>query len=127
MNESKRQLSATVKIIDILLEQKRISNDQGTSVSGGYWFDITMSIRDKCHADIYKDGLSCIFQESLLSYKEKCIDRISNIEQQEHESKLDEKYKLVNIKYVKRAYIISIISIITSIVSMIISAIAIAR
>lgn len=49
------------------------------------------------------------------------------IEQQEHESKLDEKYKLVNIKYVKRAYIISIISIITSIVSMIISAIAIAR
>ena len=93
MNESKRQLSATVKIIDILLEQKRISNDQGTSVSGGYWFDIKMSIRDKCHADIYKDGLSCIFQESLLSYKEKCIDRISNIEQQEHESKLDEKYK----------------------------------
>ena len=116
MNESKRQLSATVKIIDILLEQKRITNDQGTSVSGGYWFDIKMSIRDKCHADIYKDGLSCIFQESLLSYKEKCI-----------ESKLDEKYKLVNIKYVKRAYIISIISIITSIVSMIISAIAIAR
>lgn len=117
MNESKRKLIATIKVIDILLEQKRISNDQGTSVSGSYWFDIKMAIRDTCMANLNKEGLSCIFQESLLSYKEKCNETIHEINRQEYERNLDEKYKLVHIKNVKRAYILSIIAIIISIIA----------
>lgn len=56
--------------------------------------------------------------QSFLGYFDK---KVESIRQKERDSLLDRQFKMINIKYTKRAYIISIIAIFLSTVSIIIS------
>lgn len=118
---SKDELTATVRVIDALISKKRLMDNELEQIAGIYWRTIKVNLK------LHGETVSCISSvsircpEPLLAYKEKCLVAIREIEREEYEHKLDEEYKLVHIRYAKRALKISVISISLSTVSTIIS------
>lgn len=116
MNDKNYLLSA-IKIIDLLIKNKNVTGKDGREISGDYWHLIKDTLHTKCKADIYNDGIACVFPEMLRSYKAVCKNQILKIENEEYDRWLNNEHKKVHIKYTRMAFIISIISLAISILS----------
>lgn len=117
----KDELTATVRVIDALISKKNLTDDELEQIAGNHWRGIKAKLKLRGQAVLYISSVSMRYPEPLLAFKDECLAAIREIEREEYERKLDEEYKLVHIRYAKRALKISVISISLSTVSTIIS------
>lgn len=115
--KSKYRLINTIKVIDALLKKERITIAECKTLAGAYWDNIKDDLMQSCKADCGRFDFACIFPEKLEAFKKECEDEIMVIENEEYDRELNREHKKTNIRYTRRAYVISCVSLIISLLT----------
>lgn len=114
---SKQRLIKTIDVVNFLLEKEKITTDEAKAISNGYWDSIKLDLIQTCKADCGRFELACIFPEKLEAFKKECEDELMVIENEEYDRELNRRHKEINIRYTKRAYVISCVSLFISLLT----------
>lgn len=115
--KSKQRLQNTIKVIDVLLVKELMTIDECKTLAGAYWDNIKNDLIQSCKADCGRFDFACIFPEKLEAFKKECEDKIMVIENEEYDRELNREHKKTNIRYTRRAYVISCVSLIISLLT----------
>jgi hypothetical protein len=119
--EDERFISYCIDAVNYILDNKRITDKECEEKFGKYYGDMVFNelVRLKVGNQVgYGPVEKNKNTHSFIEYFNK---RMENIKQKKADAALDRESKWTSIKYTKRAYIISIIAILLSVISIVVS------
>ena len=119
--ETKEYYQSLMAVIDYVAEgHKDLTAEKGQELSGRYWPRIYDLFKAEKIGTPFEGGSMYITRGQYLNpIYEDCIHAIKRLDEQDADRELDNAAKLSNIKYAKRAFIISIISLIVAIAALV--------
>lgn len=126
--ESINKVKAKIGVLKLLKEKLTINDIEGERLSGDYWFDIKLEVSKRCKGDFFRTielngvirqegGIKVLSKEQVCSYLAECEDELERLEDEEYDRGLTRKVKEINMHYTKRAYTISLISLLISVLT----------
>ena len=117
--ETKEYYQSLMAVIDYVAEgHKDLTAEKGQELSGRYWPRIYELFKAERIGTPFEGGSIYITRGQYLNpIYEDCIHAIKELDEQEADRELDRASKYAGIKYAKRAYWISIISIVVAAVA----------
>ncbi len=105
---NKNKLKALIAALEYLRIHKILYDQKGMELTGMYWDDIKLRIRDRCAGNLSRgsniephkrDGcVSILFVGQVDAYLAECKDELERIEKEEYDRDLDNKSKKAAIK-----------------------------
>lgn len=96
-------------------------------LAGDYWYDIKVEVNGRCKGNFFRGinskntkqegGINVLFTEQVYAFLAECKDRLDELENNLYDRELTREAKKMNIRYTKRAYIISLVSLAISVLS----------
>lgn len=91
--KSKKQLEYTIRVLDYLIEHRKIDDEIAREFTGDYWDIIRKDLAENAHVQYGTYGASSPFPKPMLAYKAVCKDEIERIEKKEYDRELDNNSK----------------------------------
>ena len=125
--ESEKRLKAKISVLEYLTKNKTLYDRDGMELAGDYWYDIKVEINGRCKGNFFRGtnskdnkqegGINVLFTEQVYAFLAECEDRLDELKNNLYDRDLTREAKKMNIRYTKRAYIISLVSLAISVLS----------
>lgn len=125
--ESEKRLKAKISVLEYLTKNKTLYDKDGIELAGNYWYDIKVEVNERCKGNFFRGtnygginqegGINVLFTEQVYAFLEECKDRLDERENELYDRKLTREAKKMSIRYTKKAYVISLVSLTISILS----------
>lgn len=126
--ESTNRMKSKISVLRRLKENNTLYDKEGVELAGDYWFDIKVEVNKRCQGNFFRrieangiiiqdGGISVLSKEQVCSFLAECKDELESLENEIYDRELTRKAKEINIRYTKRAYTISLISLLIAILT----------
>ena len=125
--ESERRLKAKISVLEYLTKNKTLYDRDGIELAGDYWYDIKADVNERCKGNFFREtnsggvkqegGINVLFTEQVYAFLAECKDKLDELENDLYDRELTREAKKMNIRYTRRAYVISLVSLAISILS----------